>query len=66
MAERDLVIGVDASTTAVKAVVWDARGNCQAASRVTLPVEKPRPTWHEQPASAWWEATALALRQAAA
>lgn len=64
MLKRDLVIGLDCSTTGVKAVVWDARGNEVSAGRAALPVLKPRPSWHEQPANAWWESTVLALRQA--
>lgn len=64
MAQPDLVIGVDSSTTAVKVAVWDARGNCLGLSRSQLPLIKPRPSWHEQPAFAWWEACVQALREA--
>ncbi|MBE0696569.1 MAG: FGGY-family carbohydrate kinase, partial [Anaerolineaceae bacterium] len=65
MIERDLVIGLDCSTTAVKAVVYNAQGTIQSISRVGLPVHKPRPSWHEQPAQAWWQSTVQALREAA-
>lgn len=63
---RDLVIGLDSSTTACKAVVWDMHGNALAAGRAPLPMFRPRPAWHEQPANAWWETAVLALREATA
>jgi sugar (pentulose or hexulose) kinase len=61
---RDLVVGLDCSTTASKAIVWDAAGGALAEGRWPLPMTAPRPTWHEQAAEAWWEATCQALRQA--
>jgi sugar (pentulose or hexulose) kinase len=66
MPARDLVIGIDSSTTSCKAVVWDACGKALAVGRAPLPMLKPRPAWHEQPAGAWWEAACQALRAAAA
>jgi sugar (pentulose or hexulose) kinase len=61
---RDLVVGLDCSTTASKAIVWDAAGGALAEGRCPLPMLAPRPGWHEQPAESWWEATCQALRQA--
>ncbi len=66
MTEQDLVIGLDSSTTACKAVVWDLQGKAVAVGRAPLPMIMPRPGWHEQPAVAWWEAALQALRNAAA
>ena len=63
---KDLVIGVDCSTTASKAVVWDRHGSLLAEGRCALPLLMPRPTWYEQPAESWWIATTQALRQAIA
>jgi len=62
---QDLVIGIDSSTTACKAIVWDTRGAALAEGRAALPLWMPRPAWHEQPAEAWWEACAQAVRAAA-
>jgi xylulokinase len=62
MPTRDLVIGLDSSTTACKAVVWDLRGNALATGRASLPMLKPHPSWHEQPAESWWSAALQALR----
>jgi xylulokinase len=62
--KRDLVIGLDCSTTASKALVWDARGRAVAEGRRALAVRTPRAGWHEQPADAWWRASREALRDA--
>ena len=60
----DLVLGIDSSTTACKAIVWDTRGAPLAEGRAALPLSMPRPAWHEQPAEAWWEACVQAVRAA--
>lgn len=64
--EEALVLGIDASTTACKAVVWDTSGRAVAEGRAPLPLLKPRPLWHEQPAGAWWDALVAAIRAATA
>lgn len=58
-----LVIGLDCSTSACKAVVWDCRGNAIARGHASLAMEMPQPGWHEQPAESWWTATVQAIRQ---
>jgi xylulokinase len=63
---RDLVAGIDSSTTASKALVVDARGNVVASGRASLPLLMPRSGWHGQPASSWWEPACTALREAIA
>jgi len=63
---KDLVIGIDCSTTASKAIVFDKRGLAVAEGRCALPLFMPRPGWHEQPAESWWTATIQALREAMA
>jgi xylulokinase len=59
------VIGVDSSTTATKAVVWDREGRAVSEGRQEFDLTIPRPGWHEQDAQEWWRSTAAALRQAA-
>ena len=59
-----LVIGLDCSTSACKAVVWDLRGNAIAKGYSPLSLVSPQPTWYEQPAESWWTGTVQALRQA--
>lgn len=64
MSER-YVIGVDCSTTATKAVVFDARGRAVAEARRTFPLSRPRPGWHEQSARDWWTCTAETIAEVA-
>lgn len=61
---RDLVIGVDSSTTGCKAIVWDRQGNFVAEGRATQAMSLPHPGWHEQPATEWWRTFRRAIRQA--
>jgi len=65
VASADYVIGIDCSTTATKAVVWDARGAAVAEGRGTFELSSPRPDWGEQNAEDWWESTKTAIRRAA-
>ena len=65
MARADLVIGVDCSTTATKAVVWDANGREVAEGRATFDLSTPKPDWGEQSAEDWWRSTKSALGRAA-
>jgi xylulokinase len=58
------VIGVDSSTTATKAVVWDRDGHPVADGRAEFELVLPRPGWHEQDADDWWRSTVSAVRSA--
>jgi sugar (pentulose or hexulose) kinase len=60
-----LVVGLDCSTTACKAIVWDCRGRPIARGSSSLALLAPQPAWHEQPAESWWASMTEALRQAA-
>ncbi|MGC8782740.1 MAG: xylulokinase, partial [Anaerolineae bacterium] len=64
--KADLVIGVDSSTTATKAIAWTTAGRPAAIGRAGHTVAQPRPGWHEQAADAWWSALTAALRAVAA
>jgi sugar (pentulose or hexulose) kinase len=59
----DLVIGIDCSTTATKAVAWDRGGKAVAEGRATHPMSTPHPGYFEQNAEDWWTSTSTALRQ---
>lgn len=61
----DYVVGVDSSTTATKAVVWDPEGRAVAEGRATFPMAMPHSGWHEQNAEDWWCSTKTALKAAA-
>lgn len=58
----DLVLGVDCSTTASKAVAWDAGGRPVAEGRAPHDLRSPHPGWGEQDAEQWWAATVTAIR----
>lgn len=59
-----LIVGVDCSTTAAKAVVVDEAGRLLGAGRSPLRTTSPHPGWHEQDAETWWTGTAAAVRAA--
>jgi hypothetical protein len=59
-----LVIVVDCSTTAAKAVIYDEAGQAVAQAARTLSTLQPRPAWHEQDAEQWWTATQGAIAEA--
>jgi xylulokinase len=61
-----LVVAVDCSTTAAKAVVTEADGTVVGAGAAPLTTSSPHPAWHEQDARSWWEATREAVRAAVA
>jgi xylulokinase len=63
---KDLVIGVDCSTTASKAVVWDHSGKAIATGRRTYDLDHVRSGWVEQNAADWWAATSVAIANAVA
>ena len=60
---RSLVIGVDSSTTACKAIAWDRTGQAVAQGRASYPLLQPRPGWYEQDAETWWDGACTALRE---
>ncbi|MFP5376168.1 MAG: FGGY-family carbohydrate kinase [Acidimicrobiia bacterium] len=60
------MVGVDLATAEVRAVATDAAGRVHGEARAALPPpSSPRPGWVEQDASAWWPASAAALRRLA-
>lgn len=59
-----LVIAVDCSTTAAKAVVVDATGYPVGNGSHALDTQSPAPHWFEQHAEDWWTATDRAITQA--
>lgn len=58
----DLVLGIDCSTTASKAVAWDRAGQAVAEARAPIDLHTPQPGWGEQRATDWWGATRTAIR----
>jgi xylulokinase len=60
---KPLVISVDSSTTACKAIAWDQHGRAVAEGRASYPLLQPQPGWAEQNAEDWWQSLCLALRE---
>ncbi len=59
---KDLVISIDSSTTACKAIAWDREGAPVAEGRKSIDSFSPHPGWHEQHAEDWWHALVHALQ----
>ncbi|MCD6495443.1 xylulokinase [Candidatus Bipolaricaulota bacterium] len=56
------LVGIDVSTTAVKAVMIDLHGELVGSASTPLSLSTPLPGWSEQDPSDWWEATITSLR----
>ncbi|MBW4636560.1 MAG: FGGY-family carbohydrate kinase [Iphinoe sp. HA4291-MV1] len=63
MQNNPLVIGIDCSTTACKAIAWNREGRAVAQGRAPYPLLQPKPTWYEQDATQWWHSTCNAIKQ---
>ena len=57
-----LLLGIDAGTSSVKAVLLDLRGNLRAVGHAEYPLHHIRPAWVEQDPEDWWQATRNAIR----
>lgn len=64
MKRSPLVIGVDVSTTAAKAIVVDGAGTTLAEGRAVFPLHNPAPGAWEQDANDWKAAAIEAIREA--
>ena len=60
---KDLVVGIDSSTTATKAVAWTKDGAMVAEGRAAIPLANPAENHYEQDPLDWWKSTVGALRQ---
>lgn len=61
---RDLVLGLDCSTTAAKAVVWSLDGTSISVGRAPYSHSSLHPGWGEQDPVDWWNATIAAIGSA--
>lgn len=57
------VIGIDVSTTALKAIAWSRQGQNLGEARVPLALQQPRPHYFEQRPGDWWLALCGALHE---
>ncbi len=58
----DVVIGIDSSTTATKAIAWSGDGRLVAEGRCRIALDNPAPLHYEQDARDWWRSLCAALR----
>ncbi len=56
------VIGIDASTTATKAVLIDGTGAVLAVGSTEYDFDIPRPLWSEQSPALWWDGAVAAIQ----
>lgn len=61
--DRDLVIGLDSSTSATKAIAWTRDGVAMAEGRSPIPLASPAANWYEQDPEDWWGSACVALRR---
>jgi xylulokinase len=60
------VLGIDASTTATKAILIDESGGVRGVGASDYAFAVPRPLWSEQEPSLWWDGAVAAIRSALA
>jgi xylulokinase len=56
------VIGIDASTTATKAILVDSGGAVRGVAAAEYGYESPQPLWAEQSPELWWDGAVTAIR----
>ncbi len=61
-----VVVGIDVSTTATKAIVVDPGGAVLGTAASEYGFEQPRPLWSEQDPALWWTAAQEAIPRALA
>jgi xylulokinase len=59
-----LLLGIDAGTTGIRALVFTLAGEVVAQAGRAVPVERPRPGWAQHDPQGLWEAACAALREA--
>lgn len=58
-----IVVGLDSSTTATKAIAWSLDGAVLGQGRSAIPLLSPAHNRYEQNADEWWRSACEALRQ---
>ena len=66
MADGTLFLGIDVSTTGVKALLVDTRGQVVASATKAHPSFSPQPLWSEQRPEDWYNGAVAAIQQALA
>ena len=58
----NLLLGIDVSTTATKALLVDERGSVVGVAASEYDLSTPKPLWAEQDPELWWTAAVAAIR----
>src|SRR5512140_153282 len=61
--DKDLVIGLDVSTSATKAIAWTRDGVALAEGRSVIAMSRPSADACEQDPEEWWRSACAALRE---
>ena len=60
------LMGIDVSTTGVKALIIAPDGKVVASANTAQPFSTPQPLWSEQDPAVWWQSTLTSVKQALA
>ena len=63
MRDKDLVIGLDSSTTATKAIAWRRDGSMAGMGRAPIPLASLGNSQYEQNPEEWWHSACVALKE---
>lgn len=63
MSDSPVILALDSSTTATKAIAFDLDGRNVVEARRDYPRHRPHPGWQEQDAADWWRATSESIRE---
>lgn len=61
--QEKVVIGIDCSTTAIKSIAYDKKGNIKAKSSKSISLSSPKLNYYEQNPSEWWEAVQKTIQK---
>lgn len=64
MTVSPLFLGLDVGTQSVRTALFEPNGECRGYGSAPLETTHPRPTWAEQDANEWWQATRTAVAAA--
>ncbi len=56
-------LGIDSSTTGVKALLIDEKGDVAGVAATELPLSTPQPLWSEQDPADWWNGAVNSIKQ---
>jgi len=58
------LLGIDVSTTGVKALIIDQKGSVNGSASVEHPLSTPKPLWSEQDPADWWNGAVKSIKTA--